>query len=120
MDSIRLENLSFYGYHGVLPEEQRLGQRFLVSLETFLDLCAAGQSDDLSQTLDYGEIAKTTQILVEGEPVQLLEHLATRIIEKLFHEFPAIEEIHISIDKPSPPLPQTLDSVGITLQRKRT
>ncbi|MCH8473684.1 MAG: dihydroneopterin aldolase [Opitutales bacterium] len=119
MDSIRLEKLSFYGYHGVLPEEQQLGQRFLVSLEIFVDLRKAGQSDDLSLTLDYGKIAQTTQSLVEGKPVQLLEHLATNLIETLFHEYPAMEEIRVSIDKPSPPLPQTLASVGITLRRKR-
>ena len=120
MDSIRLEKLRFYGFHGVLPEEQRLGQTFMVSLEIYLDLEAAGKSDDLEQTLDYGKIAYLTQTLIEGKPVKLLEHLATQITDTLFRKYSPIQEISISIDKPSPPLPQTLESVGITLHRRRS
>lgn len=119
MDSIRLEKLRFYGYHGVLPEENRLGQPFLVTMEIFLDLAKAGKSDDLSQTLDYGKVAEITRNLVEGPPVKLLEHLAHKLIETLFSEFPEIRQIHLSIDKPAPPLPQSLTSVGITLRRQR-
>lgn len=120
MDAIFLKKLSFYGYHGVLPEETRLGQRFIVSLQLEMDLQAAAQSDDLTRTVNYADVADQVGKIVAGPPFQLLEALALNICGKLWESFPAITAITIEIEKPSPPIIHPLDSVGIRLHRQRS
>jgi 7,8-dihydroneopterin aldolase/epimerase/oxygenase len=66
-DCILLEGLTFYGYHGVKEAEAELGQPFLVDLTLWLPLRAAGTSDDLSRTVDYSDVYRTAQAVVEGE-----------------------------------------------------
>lgn len=78
-DHIRLEGMAFFGYHGAGREERTLGQRFVVDLHVGADLAAAGRSDDLSQTLDYGRLYQETRAILEGEPLNLLEAVAERV-----------------------------------------
>ena len=78
-DSILLEGMTFYGYHGARPEERSLGQRFVVDLEVGADLAPAGASDDLSRTINYSELYQETRAILEGEPLNLLEAVAERV-----------------------------------------
>ena len=72
MDLITLKEMAFYGYHGCMPEENKLGQRFIVDMHIEADLREAGRTDDLSKTINYAEIYQDVKAVVEGEPVKLL------------------------------------------------
>lgn len=119
MDKILFHKMEFYGYHGVYPEENKLGQRFFVDLELALDLSPAGQSDDLSKTVDYAEVYQLVQTEVEGEPCALIETLAEGIAGKLLATFSLLEEVRIRITKPDPPIPGHYQSVGVEIRRSR-
>ena len=80
-DRIELRGLRVVGRHGVLPEEQARAQPFEVDVDVEADLAAAGRSDDLKDTLDYGALVASVAGVVEGEPSALLEHLAQRIAD---------------------------------------
>lgn len=118
-DTIFFRGMAFYGYHGVYPEETRLGQRFIVDLELGLDLAPAARSDDLNQTVDYGRVYQVVKDLVEGSPCRLVETLAERIADALLSGFP-VEEVFVRVTKPDPPIPGHYDSVGVEIRRRRT
>lgn len=119
MDAILLKNCRFYGYHGVLSEEQNLGQVFTVNIELSLDLTAASLSDDLNQTVHYGMVFDCIKNRVENYRYQLLEKLAGIICEDLFSEFSLINKIIIDITKENPPINGHYDAVGVRLERNR-
>ena len=99
-DLILLEGMTFYGRHGTLPAERELGQLFVVSVELRLDLRPAGTSDDLTKTVDYGEVHRLARTIVEGEPVSLIETLAERICTAVLENYPALEAAKIRVAKP--------------------
>lgn len=117
-DKIFLQRMEFYAYHGVKPEENRLGQRFYVDLELELDLSPAGNSDDLSLTVNYAEVYEMVRQEVEKKRYQLIERLAERICQKLLDQFP-IDGVLIRITKPDPPIPGHYQAVGVELRRKK-
>ncbi|MEQ6377547.1 dihydroneopterin aldolase [Bacillaceae bacterium S4-13-58] len=119
MDKIIMNELSFYGYHGLFPEENKLGQRFIVDLELELDLSDAGQSDDMTKSIDYGHVYKVVQEVVEGEAKRLVEAVAESISRKLFDSFPLLEASTIKVIKPDPPIPGHYRSVAVNIYRKR-
>lgn len=119
MDKIYMNQLSFYGYHGVFPEENKLGQRFLVDLVLELDLQPAADRDDLNESVDYGEIYKSVKKIVEGDPVKLVETIAKAICDELLQSFSKIEACTVKVIKPDPPIPGHYDSVAVELRRSR-
>jgi 7,8-dihydroneopterin aldolase/epimerase/oxygenase len=119
MDKIYVNNMRFYGYHGVFGEEQKLGQRFNVDAVLSLDLSKAGLTDDLEQTVHYGEVYNAVKEIVEGEPVKLLETLAETISASLLGRFTLIDEVTIKVIKPDPPIPGHYDSVAVEITRGR-
>lgn len=118
MDTIRLNNISLFAHHGVAPQERELGQRFFVDIELTTDLTAAAQHDDLSRSIDYGEVYHAAARAFAAIPCQLLEHAAWQVITALFQQFPA-QEITVRVRKPSVPLGGILDSVEVELSRRR-
>ncbi|HHV34472.1 MAG TPA: dihydroneopterin aldolase, partial [Syntrophomonadaceae bacterium] len=90
-DRIALNGMKFYGYHGVMPEEQELGQLFIVDVEMSCDLREAGEKDDLTKTVDYSQVFELVKGIVTGEPYLLIEALAERIAGSVLAEFPVPE-----------------------------
>lgn len=120
MDLIELRDLAFYGYHGVLPEEQRLGQRFIVSLRLGLDLQTAGQTDDLELTVNYADVAEAVQAIVEGPPFKLIEALAEQIAQLILFQFARVQTVSVRIEKPSAPISVVPTSgVAVEIHRSR-
>ena len=72
MDYIHLNDMEFYGYHGALPEEKKLGQRFRLTVSLAASLEEAGLTDDLDKTVSYAEVYELCKMVVEGEPVKLI------------------------------------------------
>ncbi len=117
-DRIAIEGLEFYGYHGDLPEERKLGQRYRVDAVLFLDCRAVGASDRIEDTIDYGAVAKRIEEIGRGEPFHLIEALAERVAAVLLQEF-SPERVQIRVHKPSPPIPLTIDNVSVEIERSR-
>ncbi len=119
MDKIRLNRMKFYGYHGVFAEEQKLGQRFQVDLTLELDLTEAASTDDLTKSIDYGDVYARVQKIVEGEPRQLIEAVADSITKELLSAYPILNQCTVVLIKPDPPIPGHYDSVSIEITRAR-
>ncbi len=116
LDVIRLLNMSFYAFHGVHPEEHKLGQRFEVDVELFLDLKGAGEEDDLTQTVDYARVYETVEEFVIEREFRLLEALAEHIAEGILSRFP-VEMVTVRVRKPGAPVRGILDAVEVEITR---
>ncbi|WP_102347975.1 dihydroneopterin aldolase [Bacillus sp. Marseille-P3661] len=119
MDKIYLNKMTFYGYHGAFQEENKLGQRFIVDIVLELDLAKAGQTDDLSETVNYAEVYSTIRDIVEGKPVKLIETVAEKVATALLQQFETILFCTVTIIKPDPPIPGYYESVAVEIKRGR-
>ncbi len=115
-DRISLTGLRVRGRHGVLPEERREGQDFVVDAVLHLDLREAGTSDDLGLTVDYGKLAEALAAVVAGEPVDLLETLATRLADVCLAAGP-LDRVEITVHKPQAPITVPFTDVSVTVVR---
>ncbi|MSQ23341.1 MAG: dihydroneopterin aldolase [Chloroflexi bacterium] len=119
-DVIRLNRMSFFGHHGVLPEEQKLGQRYEVDLEVRSDLQAAGLTDDLDATLNYSELYRTTESIIVGSPRRLIEALAERIATAVLERFGSAQSVVVRVRKLHPPIEGAfLESSEVEIERWR-
>lgn len=119
MDKIKLKGLTFYGYHGLFPEENRLGQRFVIDLELNLSLQKAGQTDEMKYSIDYGMVYETVKNIVEGEARNLIETVAEMIAAELLLTFPAIASCTVEVAKPNPPIEGHYKAVAVEIFRER-
>ncbi|MFF2484481.1 dihydroneopterin aldolase [Paenibacillus sp. NPDC058071] len=119
MDTMTLKGMRFFGYHGVFPEENRLGQNFYVDLELKLDLERAASDDDLNYTINYAELHALTKTIVEGPPYKLIEALAGGIATTIAEAYTMINEVTVRVTKPNPPFEIHFDGVTVELRRKR-
>lgn len=120
MDYIHLNEMVFYGYHGALPEETKLGQRFRVTASLATDLSEAGTTDDLDKTVNYAEVFMICQSIVEGTPFKLIETVAEKIADHLLEEFKGkVFGVRIVLIKPDPPIPGHYASVSVDITRGR-
>lgn len=111
--------MKFYGYHGVFAEETKLGQRFAVDVIVETDLEKAGKSDNLEDSINYGEIYQVCKEVVEGKPFKLVEALAEKIAAEMLGHFPSIRLVTVKVIKPDPPIPGHYDSVAVEITRGR-
>ncbi|ETI69715.1 dihydroneopterin aldolase [Neobacillus vireti] len=119
MDKIYVNGMEFYGYHGVFPEETRLGQRFAVDLAVSVDLKKAGDTDELEHSVNYGELYEVCKEVVEGKPYKLVEAVAERIAGSVLAGFPLVSEVTVKVIKPDPPIPGHYKSVAVEITRRR-
>lgn len=118
-DCIILEGMAFYGYHGVASAERTLGQRLLVDVEAFLNLAAAGASDNLKDTVSYDDLYQVVKNVLEGEPRNLLETLASDIAQRILREFP-VSKVSVKVWKVNPPIQGAqLSGAGVRITRSR-
>ncbi|WP_216831222.1 dihydroneopterin aldolase [Alkalihalobacterium elongatum] len=120
MDKIIIDQMQFYGYHGVYAEENKLGQRFKVDATLLLDLKNAGMKDDLTQTVNYAEVYKITKKIVEEQTYKLVETIAERICSEILNSFPIVESCTIKVIKPDPPINGHYHSVAVEITRSRS
>jgi dihydroneopterin aldolase len=118
MDVIRLNNMVFYGYHGVSAAEKETGRRFEVDCELEADLASPGQSDSLKDTVDYVAVYQKIKDIVEGKAFSLIESLATAIADKVLEEFPVFRAT-IRVRKVVPPIAGTIDHIEIEVTRRQ-
>lgn len=119
MDKIIIHDMEFYGYHGLFPEENRLGQRFYVDVELYLDLEPAGKSDRMEDSIDYGHVYEIVKRIVEGEAKHLIEAVAETIASELLQQFVPLEACTVKVKKPNPPIPGHYQSVAVEIHRRK-
>ena len=115
-DVIHLRGLEFYAYHGVLPEEQILGQRFLIDMDLFSDLHQAGSSDRVADTIHYGEVYQVIKTCVTKGKHLLLERLAEEIAQQVLRQF-ACKSVRVEVYKPQAPIPGIFKNVSVEIWR---
>ena len=113
-----LNNLSFYSYHGVAPQERIVGNEFTISLKLKVDISKPAHTDDLNNTVSYADVYEIVKKQM-AIPSKLLEHAAMNIVKMLFEEFELIEEINITLLKRNPPMGSDIDSAGVELHCTR-
>ena len=118
-DRIELRAMGFSGLHGVLPIEAEQAQPFEVDVVLELDLAAAGTTDDLDRTVDYGTAFAAARDVVEGPHVALLETLAERIAARVLGQHSRVAAVTVRVRKMEPPLPGDLRWAGIEIRRYR-
>jgi 7,8-dihydroneopterin aldolase/epimerase/oxygenase len=118
LDRIRVTGIEVFAHHGVLPHERELGQRFVVDLELELDLAPAAASDDVRDTVHYGELAADVAALVAGEPVDLIETVAERVALRCLAD-ERVVAAEVTVHKPAAPLPVVAAEVAVTVRRGR-
>lgn len=117
-DRITLRNLALFARHGVFPEEATLGQRFALDVTLRLDLSAAGASDKLADTVDYGEVvAVATQCF--SERCKLIEAAADAVAQGLLDRFPQVVSVEVSVRKPGAPIAAIFDWLEVGICRTR-
>lgn len=118
MDCMHLTQIRGYGYVGALPEEQILGQWFEVDLTLWLDLAKSGQSDRLSDTLDYCDVIEEVQTLIKTSQFLLLERLAAAIADVVLN-FQQVTQVQVKVTKPAAPIPDFDGKIAIDIVRKK-
>ena len=115
MDSyIILKNIRFFAQHGVAPQERLVGNEFILNLKLKVDVSLAIETDEVSHTVSYADVYQSVKKEMEISS-RLLEHVGGRIIKRLFHDFPTIEEIKLSLMKRNPPMGADIEAAGIEL-----
>jgi dihydroneopterin aldolase len=117
-DRIELRGLRVRGRHGVFDHERRDGQDFLVDITVSIDLAPAAASDDLADTLHYGELAERVAAIVGGEPRDLIEAVAGRIADDVLTD-PRVSAVEVVLHKPQAPIPLEFADVAVVVQRSR-
>lgn len=117
MDKIKIEDLEIYAHHGVMKEENVLGQKFLLSLELGVDTCKAGRTDELRDSINYAEVAHFTNNYLKEHTFQLIEAVAEHIAEEILLHFP-VKEIHVEVKKPWAPILLPMSHVSVEIHRK--
>jgi 7,8-dihydroneopterin aldolase/epimerase/oxygenase len=118
-DAIAITGLRAWGYHGVYENERQTGQEFIVDARLELDLAPAGASDDVVDTVHYGELAGELVGIITGEPVNLIETLAGRLADACLRD-PRVSAATVTVHKPSAPIPHPFADVSVTVRRTRT
>ncbi len=116
---IHLNDMIFYGYHGVYPEERKLGQRFIVTLTLITDAGIDDQIKHLEDTIDYTKVFSEVKQIMENQQFVLLENCGNQIIEDLMDKFDLVKEINVKIEKPGVPINGNLSSVSIEMYKKK-
>lgn len=116
---ICLNEMVFYGYHGVYAEERSLGQRFIVTLHLTTDPAHDNNIHKLEDTVDYTHVYAVLKEMMETNQYHLLETLANSILDRVLKDFNLVNKAEVFIQKPSVAIQGSLKSVEIVMERMR-
>jgi 7,8-dihydroneopterin aldolase/epimerase/oxygenase len=117
-DRIELRGLTVRGHHGVFEHERRDGQDFVVDITVWIDLDRAAASDDLADTMDYGELARRAAEIVAGPPRKLIEAVAGAIADDVMRDARA-HAVEVVLHKPQAPIPLSFADASVVARRSR-
>ena len=116
-DKISIKNLEVFANHGVFPEETRLGQKFLISADLYLNIRTAGNSDNLLESVNYGEVSHFITTFLTEHTYKLIEAAAEQTAKAVLREYELIQSIHLSVHKPWAPIGLPLEDVAVEITR---
>lgn len=120
MDYIHLRDMQFFGYHGVLPEEKVLGQRFRANVSLAVDIKRAGETDELDDTVSYVGVYDICKEIIEGKPYKLIEAVAETIATRILMQYEGqVFGCRVEVVKPDPPIPGHYKEVAVEITRGR-
>lgn len=119
MDKIYINDLEFIAYHGVFPEEKKLGQKFFVSVEMLIDTREAGITGNLEKSIHYGYVAADIEKIFSKKSYNLIETCAENIAVEILRKYELIHEIKVIVKKPWAPIQMHFKDVAVEINRKR-
>lgn len=119
MDYLCIKDLEIYANHGVFQSEKELGQKFLVTLKMGYNMKKGATSNSLGDSIHYGVLSKEIYDYFRSESIDLIETVAYRLVEFIFKKHEIVEELEISIKKPWAPINLPLDTVMVSINRKK-
>ena len=119
METLTLKGLRFHAYHGYYDKEREEGNDFEVDLIFSATLRKAGDSDNLSDTIDYQEAVKIVESVMNGPSQKLIETLTKQIGDQLFEAFPKAKKLEVAVRKLHPPLQIETDYSEIRMSWQR-
>lgn len=117
MDKITIRGLQVFARHGVYPEENALGQKFVISAVLHTSTRRAGQTDALADSVDYGAVCHRIREVAEGATHRLLERVAEELAQVILAEYPAVRQVELEIEKPWAPIGLPLETVSVAIRR---
>ena len=117
MDKICIENLEIYARHGVFPEENKLGQKFVICAQLYVDAGKAARQDDLGLSVNYGEVCYYIKELMEKHTFKLIETVADVLAREILLKFPLIQKIELEVKKPNAPIMLPFEYVSVAVER---
>ena len=118
IDEITLTGVRAFGHHGVFAEERREGQEFVVDTTLYVSTAQAAASDDVADTVHYGEVAERIVELVGRDPLNLIEGVAARIADDLLAR-DGVKMVAVTVHKPQAPITVPFADVSVTIRRAR-
>lgn len=116
---IDIAGLVIFAKHGVLEEEARMGQRFILDIRLEADVTEAVKHDRLADTVDYGEVIAVTESVFHDKRFYLIEAAAAHVASGILAHFPAVKSARVTVKKPSAPISAVFDYVATTVEKKR-
>ncbi|MBR1445195.1 MAG: 2-amino-4-hydroxy-6-hydroxymethyldihydropteridine diphosphokinase [Firmicutes bacterium] len=117
MDSIKISDLEIFASHGVLPEENVLGQKFVITAEVMTDFSRCAKDDDITKTVNYAQICEDIEKYTKENIFKLIETLAYGIAETILKKYD-VYSVKVTVKKPSAPIKFHLDTVSVTAEMK--
>ncbi|MBQ4247288.1 MAG: dihydroneopterin aldolase, partial [Ruminococcus sp.] len=118
MDVIKIKDLEIFSNHGVLKEENVLGQKFLISADIYLDTQKAGSTDDISDSVDYSQICHLIKKIMESNTFKLIETAAEKLSHDILSHYSRINRVVLEVKKPWAPILLPLEYISVTVDRK--
>lgn len=118
MGRVKLINMVFYGYHGVVEQEKVLGGKYEVDVEFEFDMTSAIKTDHLRDTISYEKIYQLVQDVVTNSKFHLIEALAGKLLRVIFNTYP-VDLVLVRIRKPNAPVKGVLDTIEVEISRTR-
>lgn len=116
MDCIHIKDLEIWAKHGVYPEENALGQKFVLSIDLYTDTRRAGLEDALEFSIDYGTVCHMAKAFMEENTCKLLETVVERLAAVLLQKLP-VRRVHLELKKPWAPIGLPLDTASVEITR---
>lgn len=119
-DQIHIRGLSLLAPHGVYDEERQEGRQFRVDLDAHVPIAVAGEQDALLKTVDYRILSEAILRVLQGPSKNLIESLATEIVQEVFTSAPAVQRVRVTVWKRALGVPGDPENVGVTIDRQRS